>query len=120
MANMKNRVQLIGHLGNDPEVVKFDSGKVKVSFRLATSENYKNGAGEWVNEVQWHTIVGWEGMAKKVERLQLTKGAEIALQGKIVHRTYDDPQGNKKYFTEINMDAFDLIKKAKEVEEQQA
>ena len=114
MSNMKNRVQLIGHLGNDPEVVKFDSGKVKATFRMATNENYKNGEGEWVQDTQWHNIVAWGGVVSRIERLKLEKGAEVALQGKIVHRSYDDSEGNKKFFTEINTDAIELLNKAKE------
>ena len=114
MSNLKNRVQLIGHLGNDPELIKFDSGKVKATFRMATNENFKNGNGEWVNDTQWHTIVAWESLASKIERLDLQKGSEIALQGKIIHRSYDDSDGNRKYFTEINMDAFELLNKVKE------
>ena len=114
MSNLKNRVQLIGHLGNDPEVIKFDSGKTKASFRLATNENFKNGSGEWVNETQWHNVIAWGGLVDKIERINLTKGAEIALQGKLTTRTYDDTEGKTRYVTEVNLDAFELLNKAKE------
>ncbi len=100
MNNLRNKVQLIGHLGNDPEVKEFDGGKIVTNFRMATSENYKNKAGEKVTETQWHNIVAWNGTAKIIEKL-LKKGNEVAIEGKLTSRSWDDKDGNKKYITEI-------------------
>lgn len=114
MSNIKNRVQLIGHLGNDPEVLKFDSGKTKASFRMATNDRYKSAAGEWVDDTQWHNITAWGKLAERVEKAPIAKGTEVAIQGKLTHRSYDDSEGNKKYLTEINLDAFEIFTRTKE------
>lgn len=103
-------VQLIGHLGDDPEVTKFDSGKVKASFRMATNEKYKNGNGELMEDTQWHTVVIWGNAAENVEKL-LKKGKEVAILGKLTHRAYEDKEGNKKTVTEVNASAFELFGK---------
>ena len=114
MSKIRNRVQLIGHLGSDPEVLKFDSGKTKASFRMATNEKYKNATGEWVEDTQWHNIIAWGKLAERVEKSPLAKGIEVAIQGKLTHRAYDDSEGNKKYLTEINLDALEIFMKSKE------
>ena len=67
---------------------------------MATSEIYKNKSGEKVTETQWHNIVAWNGTAKIVEKL-LKKGNEVAIEGKLTSRSWDDKDGNKKYITEI-------------------
>jgi single-strand DNA-binding protein len=100
MNSLRNKVQLIGHLGNDPEVKEFDGGKSVANFRMATSEIYKNKAGEKVTETQWHNIVAWNGTAKIVEKL-LKKGSEVAIEGKLTSRSWDDKDGTKRYITEI-------------------
>jgi single-strand DNA-binding protein len=100
MNNLRNRVQLIGHLGNDPEIKTFDGDKTMARFSMATSENYKNKSGEKVTETQWHNIIAWNGTAKIVEKL-FKKGNEVAIEGKLTTRSWDDKDGNKKYMTEI-------------------
>lgn len=100
MNNLKNRVNLIGNLGADPEVKELESGKKIAKVRLATSENYKNKDGEKVTDTQWHNLVIWGPRAEFVEKY-LKKGQEVAIEGKLNHRTYDNAEGEKKYFTEI-------------------
>lgn len=100
MNSLRNKVQLIGHLGNDPEVKELEGGKTVAKFSMATSEFYKNKSGEKVTETQWHNIVAWNGTAKIVEKL-LKKGNEVAIEGKLTTRSWDDKDGNKKYMTEI-------------------
>ncbi len=100
MTSLKNSVHLIGRLGIDPETTTFDNGKMKVRFSLATSENYRNANGERVQETQWHNIVAWGGTAK-VAADYLKKGKEIALEGKLVNRSWEDKEGQKHYITEI-------------------
>ena len=100
MNNLRNRVQLIGNLGADPEIKIFDSGKKKVTLSLATSDNYKNANGEKVEQTQWHNIIAW-GKTADVAEKYLQKGSEIAIDGKIQYRSYEDKNGEKKYVTEI-------------------
>lgn len=100
MANLRNSVQLIGRLGKDPEMKTFDSGKTQAVFSLATTDKYKNQKGEKVEETQWHNLVAW-GKLAEIARQYLKKGSEVAVEGKLVHRTYENATGERKYFTEI-------------------
>lgn len=100
MNTIKNRVQLIGNLGQDPEIVTLESGSKLAKFSLATSDYYKNANGEKVEDTQWHNIVAWGKTAEIVESY-LTKGKQVAIEGKLIHRTYETKEGEKKYFTEI-------------------
>ena len=100
MNNLRNRVQLIGNLGTDPEIKLFDSGKKKVKLALATSENYRNSDGDKVEQTQWHTIIAW-GKTADVAEKYLKKGSEIAIDGKIQYRSYEDKNGEKRFVTEI-------------------
>jgi len=102
MSNLRNSVQLIGRLGKDPEVRTFDSGKKMASFSIATTDSYKNQKGEKVQETQWHNLVIW-GKLADIAGQYLKKGKEIAIEGKLVHRSYETSSGEKKYITEINV-----------------
>ncbi|MGH2553607.1 MAG: single-stranded DNA-binding protein, partial [Chitinophagaceae bacterium] len=102
MYALKNKVQLIGNLGNAPEVKTLESGKKMARFNVATSENYRNAKGEKVTETQWHSLVAWGKVAEIVEKY-LTKGKEVAIEGKLINRSYNDKEGNKKYITEIQV-----------------
>ncbi|AIM60560.1 MULTISPECIES: single-stranded DNA-binding protein [Cellulophaga] len=101
MNALKNRVQLIGNLGNDPEIINLDGGKKLARFSIATNETYKNAAGEKITDTQWHNVVAWGKTAEIVENF-LTKGKEIALEGKLVNRSYETKEGEKRYSTEVN------------------
>ena len=100
MNTLRNKVQLIGNLGNDPEIITLDSGKKLAKFSIATNETYKNSQGEKVTETQWHNLIAWNKTAEIIEKY-LEKGKEIAIEGKLTSRSYDDKDGNKKYITEI-------------------
>ncbi len=102
MNTLRNKVQLIGNLGVDPEVKEMKNGKKMVKFSLATSESYKNSEGEKVTDTQWHNIVVWGPVAGVAESF-LKKGSEVAVEGKITNRSYNDKEGNKKYITEIEV-----------------
>ncbi len=102
MYALKNKVQLIGNLGNAPEVKTLESGKKMARFSVATSESYRNAKGEKVTETQWHNLVAWGKLADIVEKF-LTKGKEVAIEGKLINRSYSDKEGNKKYITEIQV-----------------
>ena len=110
MNAMKNRVQLIGNLGKDPEVRAIDNGNKMVRMSIATSETYQNNKGEKVTDTQWHTVVAWGKTAELVEKL-LTKGSEVALEGKLVNRSYTDKDGQKKFITEVVAQEFLLLTK---------
>ncbi len=100
MYALKNKVQLIGNLGNAPEVKELGEGKKMARFSIATSDAYKNAKGEKITETQWHNIVAWGKVADIAEKY-LLKGTEVALEGKLVNRNYLDKQGVKKYVTEV-------------------
>ena len=100
MNNLRNKVQLIGNLGNDPEVVNLESGKKLVKFSIATNETYKNRNGEKVTDTQWHNIVAWNKTADIIENYT-AKGSEIVIEGKLTSRSYEDKEGNKRYITEV-------------------
>jgi len=100
MSTLRNKVQLIGNLGNNPEIITLDSGKKLAKFSIATNESFKNADGEKVQNTQWHNVVAWNATAEIVEKY-LEKGKEIAIEGKLTSRSYDDKDGNKRYVTEI-------------------
>lgn len=100
MNALRNRVQLIGHLGNKIEVKTLDSGKKLGKASIATNETYKNQQGEKITETTWHNLVIW---GKQVDILEkyTDKGSEIAIEGKLTNRHYTDKEGIKRYITEI-------------------
>jgi single-strand DNA-binding protein len=91
---------LIGNLGQDPEIVNMDNGNKLAKFSIATSESYKNAQGEKVEDVQWHNIVAWGKTAEIVENY-LAKGKQVAVEGKLTHRTYETAAGERRYITEV-------------------
>ena len=100
MNNVKNKVQLIGNLGNAPEIKILDGGKKLARLSLATNETYKNAKGEKITETQWHNVIAWDKTAEIVEKY-FTKGLEVLVEGKLVNRNYTDKEGVKKYVTEV-------------------
>jgi len=100
MSTLKNKVQLIGNLGKNPEVITLDSGKKLAKFTIATNESYRNAKGEKVEDTQWHNVIAWNKTAEIAEKY-LVKGKEVAIEGKLTSRSYEDKEGVKKYITEI-------------------
>lgn len=100
MNSLKNKVQLIGHLGNDPEMVTMENGSKLAKFSLATNETYKNAEGEKVTDTQWHNIVAWGKIAEIAENF-LSKGKEVVIEGKLMSRSYETKEGDKRYITEV-------------------
>ncbi len=100
MNALRNRVQLIGRLGQDPEIVNLDGGKKLAKFSMATNDSYKNAEGERVENTLWHNVVAWGKTAEIIENY-VVKGKEIAIEGKLVTRSWDDKEGNKRYTTEV-------------------
>ena len=100
MNALKNKVQLIGHVGQEPEIKTFEDGKKLANITLATNENYTNNKGEKVEQTEWHRITAWGKLADLIDKYVI-KGKEIAIEGKLTHRSYDDKEGNKRFITEI-------------------
>jgi len=100
MNTLRNQVQLIGNLGNDPEIFQFENGNKKASLSLATNETYINSEKEKITNTQWHNVVFYGKSVEIVEKY-LKKGKEVAISGKLTYRDYTDKDGNKRYLTEV-------------------
>ena len=105
MSNLRNNVQLIGRLGKSPEVKQLESGRFVANVSIATNDIYKNAKGEKVIETQWHNLVAWGKNAENFQKI-LNKGDEVAIQGKLTHRSYEDKDGITRYVTEIVVNEF--------------
>jgi single-strand DNA-binding protein len=108
MNALKNKVQLIGNLGNAPEIKNTEKGKKLAKFSIATNETYYNTKGDKVVETQWHNLVAWGKVADVVEKY-LSKGTEVAIEGKLMNNNYTDKDGNKRYSTEIQVNELLVI-----------
>jgi len=102
MNTLKNSVRLTGFLGSNPEVKTFSNDKTLARVSIATHERYRNGQGEWITDTQWHNLVFWGKQALFAQK-SLSKGSEIAVEGKLVNRQYVDKDGVTRYVTEINV-----------------
>src|SRR5512133_2198679 len=109
MNSLSNRATLIGNLGQDPETKTIENGKKVTHFTLATKESYKNADGQRVSETTWHNIVAWNGLADVAGKF-LKKGKEVAVEGRIVYRSYEDKKGVTKYITEIVLSDLVLLR----------
>jgi single-strand DNA-binding protein len=100
MNALRNKVQLIGHVGQEPEIKILEGGKKLAKLTIATNDVYYNEKKEKVTDTQWHNVTAWGKTAEIIESF-VTKGKEIALEGKLTHRSFDDKDGNKRYVTEV-------------------
>lgn len=100
MKSLRNKVQLIGNVGQEPEVQTLKSGSKLARFRMATNETYRNARDERITNRQWHNIVAWNKTAEIIETL-VSKGRQIAVSGKLTSRSWEDTNGNKHYSTEV-------------------
>ena len=112
---IRNRVQLMGNLGKDPELREFDGGKKRARFSLATNERFAYGDGQFKDDTQWHGVVAWGRLAEEVA--QLRKGARITMEGRLVHGSYEAKDGQKRYFTEVVMNSFSVVESSAPVAE---
>ena len=105
-----NKVQLIGNVGKDPDVRYLDNGVAVAAFPLATTERgYTLANGTQVPErTEWHNIVLWRGLAETAEKY-VHKGDKLYIEGKIRSRSYDDPNGIKRYVVEIFGDNMEML-----------
>lgn len=100
MKNLRNSVQIIGNVGNTPEFKEFNGGKMMARFSVATNEYFKNASGEKTENTTWHNFVAWGNTAKYISE-NVGKGREVAVEGKLSSRSYEDKNGEKRYVTEI-------------------
>lgn len=107
---MRNKVQLMGHVGQEPEIKTFDGGKKVANLTIATNEVYYKENGDKVENTEWHRVSAWGKTADIIEKY-VTKGKEIAIEGKLTHRSYDDKDGNKRYITEVMVNELVLMSK---------
>lgn len=115
MNNLRNKVNLIGRLGSNPEVKELSKENSLVKFSLATNDNYTDSNGTKVSNTEWHNIVAWGKTAKNMEKL-LQKGSEIAIEGKLQYKNYEDNKGVKRYYTEILCHEFIALNNLKDKE----
>ena len=97
---MKNTVQLIGHVGQEPEIKNLEGGKKLANISIATNEVYYKDNGDKVEKTEWHRVAAWGKTAEIIEKYVI-KGKEIVIEGKLTTRSYDDKEGNKRYITEV-------------------
>lgn len=100
MNALKNKVQLIGRVGKDPEIKTLTNGKKVANLSLATNDVYVNKHGDRMEQTQWHRVVAWGKTAEIIEKY-VSKGKEVCIEGKLSSRSYEDKDGNKRYVTEI-------------------
>ncbi len=105
MNNLRNHVQLIGNLGKDIDYKRLGEGKSIARATLATREVFRNKQGEKVVDVQWHNLVGWDSIAEIMQVL-LKKGKQVAIQGKLAHRSFEGKDGKKRHITEVIVSEF--------------
>ena len=107
---MKNKVQVIGHVGQEPEIKNLEAGKKLATISIATNEVYYRENGDKVEKTEWHKITAWGKVAEIIEKY-VTKGKEIAIEGKLSHRSSEDKGGIKRYVTEIVANEILLLSK---------
>lgn len=106
--SIRNKVSLIGHTGKEVESTTFENGTSKINVSLATNDYYTNGKGEKIEETQWHNLVAF-GKTAEIFQKYVSKGKEIAVEGKLQYRNYEDKDGNKRYIAEIRVEELILL-----------
>jgi len=106
-----NKVMLMGNLGKDAEVRMTQNNKKRVSFSLATTRRFRNpNTGEMQDDTAWHSIVAWDKLAERIEKLGIKKGTPLYVEGRVSYRQWNDPAtGQKHNVTEILMDNFEFL-----------
>lgn len=100
MSDGLNKVMLIGNLGVDPEMRYTANGNAVSTFRLAVSRSYGGGESERREETEWVTVVCWNKLAELVGE-HLAKGRKVYAEGRLATRSWDGPDGQKRYRTEV-------------------
>ena len=110
MNAIRNKVQLIGRLGQEPEIISFEDGNKLAKFTMATDDSYKDKNGEKVERAYWHNVVVRGGLVSVVENY-VSKGQEIAIEGKLTNRSYETKEGESRYITEIQCNELLMLSK---------
>ena len=110
MSAIRNQVQLIGNLGQKPEIKTFGTDKKVATFSIATSDYYTDNKGERKQDTQWHKIVVFGKQVDTIEKY-FEKGLQVAITGKLKHNEYTDKDGNKRYSTDIILNDFIMLDK---------
>ena len=108
MNALRNKVSLIGRLGKDPETVTFESGKSLTRFSMATHQKFKQKNGDWNEDVQWHNVNAWGPVGKRMNNI-LSKGKKVIIEGRLIHQTYENKEGERKNRTVIEANEFMLL-----------
>ena len=108
MSTLRNKVQLIGNLGSNPEIITLENGNKLAKMSLATNEHFKDKDGQKQTKTEWHNLVAWNKTAEIIEQF-VAKGKEIAVEGKLSTRNYLDKDGHKRYITEVIVDELLLL-----------
>lgn len=110
MNNLRNTVQLIGHLGKDVELKTLESGKTIANLIMATNDYYKDKDGQLVNQTEWHKIIAWGKLGENMSNI-LKKGSHIIVRGKLTSRSYENKEGITQYITEVKANDFVALDK---------
>jgi len=108
MNNLRNKVQLIGNIGQAPEIITFKNGNKLAKIRIATNEKYKTLKGEVITDTQWHNAIAWGKTADILEK-HIKKGQEIAIEGRLIHESFEGKDGIKRYATKIQINELVMI-----------
>ena len=108
MNALRNKVSLIGRLGKDPETVTFESGKSLTRFSMATHQKFKQKNGDWNEDIQWHNVNAWGPVGERMNNI-LSKGKKVIIEGRLIHQTYENKEGERKNRTVIEANEFMLL-----------
>ncbi|HEU4716981.1 MAG TPA: single-stranded DNA-binding protein [Bacteroidia bacterium] len=97
---IRNNVQLVGNLGQNPDIKELENGKKMARFSIACQESFLDRSGKKTENTQWFTVVAWDGLAGIAEKY-MHKGKQVAISGRLINRSWTDKEGNKKSITEI-------------------
>lgn len=108
MSTLRNNVRLIGNVGNNPEIRTLENDKKFAKFSLATNESYTNSKSEKIQQTTWHNIVAYGPIVNVIEN-HVEKGKQLAVEGKLTYREYQDKEGITRNTTEIVIDEIILL-----------
>lgn len=105
MSTLKNKVQLIGNLGADPEIFESEKGKKVARLSLAVNDSYKDAEGNKKEQTDWFPLVAFGKTADLIEKI-LSKGDHLAIEGTLRNHSWEDKEGNKRRSTEVVLSEF--------------
>ena len=102
MNNLRNHITLIGNMGSNPQITNFDNGTKVARFQLATDRSFRANDGKIKSSTEWHKVFAWGNIAGFIESYG-EKGKKVAIHGRVVNRTYLNPEGKKRNVTEVEV-----------------